>query len=351
MSYGLGMLKGMAVTAKNFVESYYKKDRMVTVQYPEEKELPKENFRNIPFLLFDDKPDTGIRCVACKICEMECPPQCIYIEIEKDEKGKPLRRPRVFDIDLTVCMNCGICAETCPFEAIKMDSVYELSSYDRFYGQLADKNRLLKSNEYYHKIKPTEADAVDAKLKSKAKKPAAKAAAAPAKPAVAAPPKPTPAPAVAATPAKIVLPANAPFSDDQKAWLEKFLATNITVTVGAPGAAPAPTATVDVTETAPAAAPAAPEAAPAGDAGEPWHDQTLGMDERMKFVANRPLEDKLMAAMAQLDCQACGYNCRDYSMAIFKGEDPDISKCVPGETETKSMLKKLLQEAGKPFQE
>ena len=344
MSFGIGLLKGMAVTAKNFVESYYDKSRLTTIQYPEEKQLPKENFRNVPFLLFDNDPNAGIRCVACKICEMECPPQCIYIEIDRDEKGKPLRRPKVFDIDMTVCMNCGICAETCPFEAIKMDSEYELSSYDRFYGQLADKNRLLKSNEYYHRIKPTEAEAVDAKLKAKTKKPAAKPAAAVPKPAA---PKPAPAPTASiGTPAKIVLPANAPFSDEQKAWLEKFLATNIVVTVGAPGAASEPAA-APAGEATPAAAPAE---APA-EGAEPWHDQTLGMDERMKVSASRPLEDKLMAAMAQLDCQACGYNCRDYSMAIFKGEDTDIGKCVPGEAETKSMLKKLLQEAGKPFQE
>ena len=176
MSFGVGLLRGLAVTARNFFGSYFEKKRLTTVQYPEERQKPKENFRNIPFLVFDKDIDAGMRCVACKICEIECPPQCIYIEVELDEKGNSLKRPKVFDIDMTVCMNCGICAETCPFEAIKMDNDFELSSTDRFFAQLADKTRLQKSNEYYHSIKPTEAAAVDARLAAKKKPPPPKPA-------------------------------------------------------------------------------------------------------------------------------------------------------------------------------
>jgi len=194
---GTGLIKGMAVTAKNFVGSYFDKKRLTTVQYPEERETLKENFRNVPFLIFDQDPEAGLRCVACKICEIECPPQCIYIELELDEKGQSLKRPKVFDVDFTVCMNCGICAETCPFEAIKMDSEFELSTTDRFLSQLADKHKLSKSNEYYHQIKPTEAAAVDAKLAAKKKPPPPKAAA-PA--ATASAPAPAPASASASAP-------------------------------------------------------------------------------------------------------------------------------------------------------
>src|ERR1041385_604494 len=178
MSSGKGLIKGLAVTAKNFVESYFKEERLTTVQYPEERQTPKENFRNVPFLVFDKDPEAGLRCVACKICEQECPPQCIYIDVLYDEAGNSLKRPATFDVDFTVCMNCGICAETCPFDAIKMDSEYELSTYGRFAEQLADLHRLSKSNEYYPSIKPAEAKAVDERLAAKAaKKPPAKPAA------------------------------------------------------------------------------------------------------------------------------------------------------------------------------
>ena len=123
---GSGILKGMAVTARNFVGSYFEKERLITVQYPEERSPLPENYRNFPFLIYDgDNPHAGLRCVACKICEKECPPQCIYILKSEDKKpdymGKPQFYPKVFDIDISVCMSCQICVEVCPFEAIKMD--------------------------------------------------------------------------------------------------------------------------------------------------------------------------------------------------------------------------------------
>ena len=163
---GLGVLNGMAVTLRNFVGSYFEKDRLITVQYPEERSPLPENYRNFPFLVYDgDDPHAGLRCVACKICEKECPPQCIYINKSEDKKpdymGKPQFYPAVFDIDVSVCMSCQICVEVCPFEAIKMDKDFELSRRERFDSYLMHKEALSKSNVYYHKIHPLEAAAVD----------------------------------------------------------------------------------------------------------------------------------------------------------------------------------------------
>ncbi|HVK59010.1 MAG TPA: 4Fe-4S dicluster domain-containing protein [Candidatus Kapabacteria bacterium] len=174
---GKGLLKGLRETARNFVGSYSDPERLVTVEYPEERLDLKENTRNFPFLVFDgNDQQKGLRCVACKICEKECPPQCIYIVLERDEKGKPQKHPRVFDIDISVCMSCQICVEVCPFDAIKMDQVYELSRFDRFEGLLVHKTDLAKSNDYYHSIHPTEAEEVDSRLAAdKAKAEAAKA--------------------------------------------------------------------------------------------------------------------------------------------------------------------------------
>ena len=176
---GAGILSGMAVTLRNFVGSYFEKDRLITVQYPEERSPLPENYRNFPLLIYDtEDPEAGLRCVACKICEKECPPQCIYITKSEDKKpdymGKPQFYPAVFDIDISVCMSCQICVEVCPFEAIKMDKVYELSRRERFDALMQRKRELSKSNTYYHSICPTEAAEVDAKLAEAAakKKPA-----------------------------------------------------------------------------------------------------------------------------------------------------------------------------------
>ena len=188
---GEGILKGLAETAKNFAGSFVDKERMITVQYPEDRVQLPEASRNFPFLVYDG-PDwqAGLRCVACQICEKECPPKCIYIDKSKDKKpdfvGKMQIYPAKFDIDISVCMSCQICVEVCPFEAIKMDTDYELATDDRFGGLLLDRQQLAKSNEYYHKIHPTEASEVDARLaeeKAKAEAKAKASATAPPKPA------------------------------------------------------------------------------------------------------------------------------------------------------------------------
>jgi NADH-quinone oxidoreductase subunit I len=180
---GEGILKGMAETARNFFGSYVSKDRLTTVQYPEQREPRIESARSFPFLVFDGADwHDGMRCVACQICEKECPPKCISITKSTDKKpdanGKPQFYPAVFNIDISVCMSCQICAEVCPFDAIKMNVDYDLSSDDRFSGLLLDKQRLAKSNEYYNSIHPTEAAEVDARLAAERARQEAKAKAA-----------------------------------------------------------------------------------------------------------------------------------------------------------------------------
>ena len=180
---GEGILKGLAETARNFAGSYVSKDRLTTVQYPEERAPAIEASRVFPFLVYDGTDwEAGLRCVACQICEKECPPKCIYIEKSKDKKpdyvGKPQIYPARFDIDVSVCMSCQICVEVCPFEAIKMDTDFELSTDDRFGGLLLDRKELAKSNEYYHTIHPTEAVEVDARLAEEKAKAEAKTKAA-----------------------------------------------------------------------------------------------------------------------------------------------------------------------------
>jgi len=186
---GEGIVKGMAETARNFFGSYFRAERLTTVEYPEQRIAAYEAARVFPFLVYDAKNpedaadwEAGLRCVACQICEKECPPKCIYIEKSTDKKpdalGKPQFYPARFEIDISVCMSCQICVEVCPFEAIKMDTEFELSTDDRFGGLLLDRKQLAKSNEYYHQIHLTEANAVDARLAAEKAKAEAKVKAA-----------------------------------------------------------------------------------------------------------------------------------------------------------------------------
>jgi len=213
---GEGILKGLTETARNFAGSFVSAERLTTVQYPEQRIPTAEAARVFPFLVYDGTDwEAGMRCVACQICEKECPPKCIYIEKSKDKKpdfvGKMQIYPAKFDIDVSVCMSCQICVEVCPFEAIKMDTEFELSTTDRFGGLLYDRKQLSRSNEYYHKIHPTEAAEVDARLAEEKAKAEAKAkAAAQATAAKAAADPSVPAKAAAVPAASTVAPAAKP---------------------------------------------------------------------------------------------------------------------------------------------
>lgn len=187
---GLGIIRGMIETGRNFIGSYYKPDRLTTVQYPEEKLKPQENARTIPFLVYDgDDAAAGLRCTACTICEQECPAQCIYIVKDTVKKpdylGKMQFHPKVFDIDVSVCMACGICAEVCPFDSIKMDQVFNLASTARFDALLHHKEQLAKSNDYFRAIHPGEAAEIDERRVEDKRKAEAKARAAAVPPAAA----------------------------------------------------------------------------------------------------------------------------------------------------------------------
>ncbi len=165
--FGFGVLKGMSVTLWYFILSYINpKKGITTVQYPEQKKEVQERFRNFPFLVYENTPD-NMRCVACDICAKECPPKCIYIIPEKDEQGRIQKKPAVFDIDFAICMNCGICEEVCPFDAIFMDHDYELSEYDRLSDLMYQRDDLLKPLEHFAKIRPTDCAVIEDKRAAK----------------------------------------------------------------------------------------------------------------------------------------------------------------------------------------
>jgi NADH-quinone oxidoreductase subunit I len=177
--YGKGILKGLGVTLKHFIETYAEDIRwrgkrynnakgidsrmskdargIFTIQYPEEKMPVPEEFRYIPFLVFEEGEDgeRKHRCTSCGICAKVCPPQCIWIErTTNPDTGRPVPEPAEFYIDVDICMNCGLCAEYCPFDAIKMDHDYEIAVYDRLANNIYDKEKLSRSLAYYASIRP-----------------------------------------------------------------------------------------------------------------------------------------------------------------------------------------------------
>jgi sulfite reductase (NADPH) flavoprotein alpha-component len=142
-----------------------------------------------------------------------------------------------------------------------------------------------------------------------------------------------------------LLPESAPFTPEQRAWLNGFFAGMISID----GSAITPLSAAESAALMPGALPGAKDqVADADDEEAPWHDQSLPLAERMKLAQGRPLRRRMMAAMAQQDCGQCGYNCRDYSEAIATKTEERLNLCVPGGKETARMLKTLHAEFGAP---
>ncbi len=130
-----------------------------------------------------------------------------------------------------------------------------------------------------------------------------------------------------------LVPATAPFSPEQRVWLNGFFAGLLSVE--------AETAAANLKGATPADVADAPQSQ---DDAAPWHDPALPIDERTKLAEGKPLPRKLFAAMAQQDCGQCGYLCETYSKAIADGAETKLNLCVPGGKETSRMLKRLLEE-------
>src|SRR5262245_48121481 len=140
-----------------------------------------------------------------------------------------------------------------------------------------------------------------------------------------------------------LIPESAPFSAEQRVWLNGLFAGLLSLDGSITALSP---------EQATALLPGALDLAAStsqsfeDDDGAPWHDPSMPLADRMKVAEGRPLRRRMMAAMGQQDCGQCGYNCQDYSDAIFREKEKRLNLCVPGGKETARMLKALHQEIG-----
>ena len=135
------------------------------------------------------------------------------------------------------------------------------------------------------------------------------------------------------------IPESAPFSVEQRTWLNGLFSGLFGLEEGV-----TPLSSADVAKLLPGFIDAG--AAPAAeiDDGAPWHDPAMPLADRMKLAEGRPLQRRMMAAMAQQDCGQCGYNCHDYSQALFARTEERLNLCVPGGKDTARMLKQLYEE-------
>ena len=115
------LLKGLSFIFKNFLS------KPVTLQYPTEKTQRSQRWRGLHRLNVDE--NGNLKCVACGLCAKTCPSEAISIVPYEDEGGT--RYPVKFVIDELRCIFCGFCQEACPKEAIVLTKVYDYIDYNR----------------------------------------------------------------------------------------------------------------------------------------------------------------------------------------------------------------------------
>lgn len=104
----------------------------ITEDYPDSPAQFQERYRGAHVL---ERDENGLeKCVACFLCAVACPAQCIYIEAEENTEQKRIsggeRYAEVYNIDYNRCIFCGYCVEACPTDAITHGHGFELASYN-----------------------------------------------------------------------------------------------------------------------------------------------------------------------------------------------------------------------------
>ncbi len=115
------LLRSMWLT---FLHAFHKRE---TIEYPEHKARLSTRWRGRIVLTRD--PDGGERCVACNLCAVACPVDCIALQPTEDEHGR--RYPEFFRINFSRCIFCGFCEEACPTYAIQLTPDFEMGEYNR----------------------------------------------------------------------------------------------------------------------------------------------------------------------------------------------------------------------------
>lgn len=113
--YLVAIVKGMVITIKHF----FKKKN--TIQYPDQKREFSPVYRGEHVLMRDEEGRE--RCTACGLCALSCPAEAISMvaaERKKDEEHlyREEKYAATYEINMLRCIFCGLCEEACPKEAI-----------------------------------------------------------------------------------------------------------------------------------------------------------------------------------------------------------------------------------------
>ena len=154
----LDLFQGLALTFKYNLRALYEKrdggnphQALYTEQYPLEPARVSERYRGAPRLNLD--PETGgTLCIACDLCALACPVDCIDVgsirrEVRDGAKVNKKKVLTTFTFDTSRCMFCNLCSEACPTDCLELTQGFELAVYHRS-GFRWDREMLEKGISY-----------------------------------------------------------------------------------------------------------------------------------------------------------------------------------------------------------
>ncbi len=142
------ILGGMAITFKHMFKKKH------TVFFPEETRQFSENFRGLHSLKRDE--NGAERCTACGLCALSCPAEAITMVAAERKKGeenlyREEKYASVYEINMLRCIFCGFCEEACPKQAIYLDGNIPKADFTRG-GFIYGKDKLLPDMPEVNKV-------------------------------------------------------------------------------------------------------------------------------------------------------------------------------------------------------
>lgn len=122
------ILQGMRITLGHLFK------RKVTVKYPNEEREFAVAYRGMHVLKRDEKGREN--CTACGLCAVSCPAEAITMEAAERQPGeehlyREEKYAAIYEINMLRCIYCGLCEEACPKDAIYLTDRIVPSEYTR----------------------------------------------------------------------------------------------------------------------------------------------------------------------------------------------------------------------------